>query len=78
VESLKKMSYEKHEPISEEKMLKQRYFGHHTICQMLRDIYILTDNEDIKLKCRIAMAMAKSMHNKLKQYKEAKDNGLPQ
>jgi len=68
------MGYKKVEPISEEKMLKQRYLGHNTICQKLREIYILTDNEDIKLKCRIAMAMAKRMHNKLKEYREK--NGL--
>jgi hypothetical protein len=61
-------------------MKKQRYKGHHTICQTLRDIYALTDNEEIKLKTRIAMSMAKSMHNKLKQYKKEKDalNGIPE
>lgn len=76
VESLRKM-YERYEPISERKMLKQRYKNHNTICQFLRDIYVMTKNEDIKLKCRIAMTMAKKMHEKLKQYKAEAKNGLP-
>lgn len=29
----------------------------------------MTDNEEIRLNCRIAMAMAKKMHEKLKAYK---------
>ncbi len=30
----------------------------------------LTEDEDIRLKARVAMSMAKSMHNRLKKYKE--------
>ena len=67
------MSYKHHKPVSEDVILNPRYIGHHTICQMLRDIYIMTDNEDIKLKCRIGVAMAKSMHEKLKAYKKMQD-----
>ena len=63
------MPYKRREPVSEKRMLRQRYEGHHTICQQLRDIFALTDNEEIKLKCRIAMAMAKAMQDKLKWYK---------
>ena len=63
------MSYPKHEPVSERVMLKQRYAGHHTICQTLRDIYVSVDDEEIKLKLRLATAMAKSMHEKLKAYR---------
>jgi hypothetical protein len=55
-------------------MLKKRYQGHHTICEVLREIYMETKNDDIKLKCRVAMTMAKSMHEKLKQYKLEKQN----
>lgn len=62
------MGYKRVEPVSIEKMLNARYHGHYTICQKLRDIFVKTDNEDIKMDCRIAMAMAKSMHNKLKAY----------
>lgn len=63
------MPYKRREPVPEKEMDKERYEGHHTICQTLRDIYHLTDNEDIKLKCRLAMAMGKAMHEKLKYYK---------
>jgi len=37
----------------------------YSICGVLVEIYNLTDNEEIKLKCRVATAMAKSMSNKL-------------
>ena len=56
-------------PIDTGTMDKHRYEGHHSVCQQLRDIYHMTDNQDIKLKCRLAMAMTKSMHEKLKWYK---------
>lgn len=49
---------------------KKRYEGHFTICQMLRDIFQMTDNEDIRYKCRVAMAMSKKMHEKLKWYRD--------
>jgi len=65
------MSLRKHEPVDESEM------GHvsrnDTICQMLREIYWEADkikNEDIKLKARIATAMAKRMSNKLEEYKK--------
>lgn len=61
--------YNKVEPVPVAKMLKKRYHGHNTICQKLRDIFVATKDEQIKLMCREAMAMAKSMHEKLKQYK---------
>jgi hypothetical protein len=65
------MSYKHREPVPESKMAKTKYEGHHTICQTLRDIYHLTDHEEIKLKCRVAMAMAKAMQDKLKEYRAA-------
>ena len=63
------MGYKKQTPVTEKEMLNDRYNGHHTICQTLRDIYQMTQDEEIRDKCRLAMAMAKSMHNKLKEYK---------
>jgi len=69
------MSYKKYEPVSIKKMLNKRYHGHNTICQKLRDIFVKTEDEDIKLMCREAMAMAKSMHTRLKAYKREKQNG---
>lgn len=70
------MPYPHHEPIDIKEMDRARYDGHHSICQFLRDIYHLADNgetnkEEIRLKARVAMSMAKSMLNKLKEYKEA-------
>jgi len=58
-------------------MRKNRYLGHFTICEKLREIYRMTDNEEIKLKCREAMAMAKRMQEALKTrpgYLESDDN----
>lgn len=68
------MPYKKFKPVSEKVILNERYNGHHTICQTVREIYMMTQNEEIKLKCRLAMAMAKSMHNKLKEYKAKEVN----
>lgn len=62
--------YQKVEPVDVAIMKKKRYHGHNTICEKLREIYMATENEDIKLKCRVAMSMAKKMHEKLKKYKE--------
>jgi hypothetical protein len=67
------MSIRKHKPVSIAKIEKSRYKGHHTICQFLRDIYSLTDNEEIKLKCRIGLSMTKSMHERLKKYRKIMD-----
>lgn len=64
------MSYKRHKPIDVSEMDKTRWLGHHSICQMLRDIYHETNDDEIKIKCRIAMSMAKSMHNKIKALKK--------
>lgn len=64
------MPYKHHDPVPERVMDVSNYEGHHSICQTLRDIYHMTDDEDIKIKCRVAVAMAKSMQKKLKWYKE--------
>ena len=71
------MSYRRREPVPEKAMLKDRYAGHHTICETLREIYQMSSDEDIKLKCRLAMSMAKAMQDRLKKYKkrEAARNG---
>lgn len=64
------MPYKKHTPVSERMMDRRIYEGEHTICQTIRDMYHLTDNEEIRLKCRLAMSMAKSMCEKLMQYRD--------
>lgn len=67
------MPYPHREPVSEREMDRTRYDGHHSICQTLRDIYHLTDNPDAKLKCRLAMAMAKAMTRKMQAYRNIAD-----
>lgn len=57
------------EPVTHDQMMLRRYHGHNTICQILRDIYCMTDDEGIGEKCRLAMGMAKKMQNKLKEYR---------
>lgn len=69
------MSIRIHEPVSEEVMLDDEHIGEHSICQTLRNIYKLADNRKanighIKLQCRVAMSMAKSMNRQLKRYKD--------
>ena len=67
------MPYPRVEPAPEIEMKKQRWKGHHTICETLREIYAMTDNEEIKQKLLQAMGYAKKMHEKLKQYKQAEE-----
>ena len=83
------MPYEKVNPVNEKEMFdtseispanifdmkRKRYDGHNTICQKLREIFMMTDNEEIKLRCRTAMAMAKRMHERLKKYHEESIKG---
>jgi len=61
--------YKRVEPVSIAEIERKRYLGHNTICQKIREVYALTNDEEIKLRCRIMLKMAKSMHNKLKWYK---------
>lgn len=65
------MPYKRVEPVplSEIRGMKKYWGKRHTICQMLREIYSLTDNEEIKMRCRLGMAMAKRMQEKLVEYK---------
>ena len=64
------MPYKRREPVTVREMEKTRWEGHHTVCQTLRDIYQMTDDPEVKLKARLAMAMAKAMHERLKKYKQ--------
>lgn len=57
-----------HEPVSEESM--EWMSPNNSICQVLREIYFSTEDAGVKLKCREATAMAKSMTKKLTEYKE--------
>ena len=64
------VEFREREPIDVSEMDKKRWEGHHSICQTIRDIYHLTNDPDLKLKCRVVMAMTKAMHEKLKTYKD--------
>jgi len=44
------MSYKKVKPVPVNKMMNERYNGHFSICQKLREIYQKTNDEEIKLK----------------------------
>ena len=71
------MPYKRHDPVPESEMDMSRWQGHHSICQMLRDMYHETNDENIKLKCRICMSMAKSMNKRLQYYKHTYVEGIP-
>jgi len=62
------------EPVPESFMDQENKIN--TICETLRQIYHLTDNEEIKLKCRVAMTMAKKMAFKLSAYKWDWEKGI--
>ncbi len=66
--------YKHHEPVDISEMDRSRYQGHHSICQKLRDIFHMTENEEIKIELRICMSMAKSMNSKLQDYKHAEED----
>lgn len=82
------MPYKRRHPVDEREMLKERWAGHHTVCETLREIYrhartiehacgfhelneaIPREHaQNIQQEARLAMAMAKAMQEKLKQYK---------
>ena len=64
----------KHEPVSEEQM--NWVSPKNTICETIRQAYHIIDNEEARLKLRIATAMAKSMSKKLTQYSEEWKKGF--
>lgn len=68
------MPYKRHDPVPESEMDRDRWQGHHSICQFLRDMYHETDDSNLKLKIRVCMAMAKAMNKKLQEYKHAEED----
>lgn len=44
--------------------------GRDNLCSIIRDIYIKTDDEEIKFWCRVAMRMSKNMYHSLTRYKK--------
>lgn len=63
------MPYPKHEPASIEDMEK-RMKGENTLCNTIREMYHITNDEEIRMKCRIAFSMGKAMCERLGFYKE--------
>ena len=59
----------KHKPVPKASMSRKAEVN--TICSVLKDIYWKTNDKEIKLKCRIATSMAKSMSKRLRMYKDA-------
>lgn len=62
----------KNPPIDEDAMLQRLPL--YTICEVLREIYWLSNSEDIRLRVRMATTMAKKMGDKLEEYKCKLDN----
>lgn len=54
-----------------EKMEKS--WPRNTICQVIRTIYQKSEDEEIKLLCRVATFMAKKMDAKLREYNNLYD-----
>jgi hypothetical protein len=55
-------------------MLRPDLHGYNNVCSTVRDIYLITDDEEIKIRCRVAIRMQKSMDAKLRWYKSLFDN----
>ena len=60
--------------MAKEKMDKN--YPENTICQILRTIYIRTEDEEIRTLCRIAVVMAKKMDHKLREHNKSWDEGF--
>lgn len=57
------------EPYPEASM--EKTFPTYTVCEVLRQIYKEAEgNESIRLKCRVAVTMAKHMDAKLREYND--------
>lgn len=54
------------DPVPEEDMALVG--GRYTICEVLREIYRSIEDSEIKMKCRIASSMAKSMAARITKY----------
>lgn len=68
------MPYKIVPPADDADMKKQRYLGHHTICEKLREIWRESNDPNIKMKAKEAMGMAKRMQAKLKIYRDGTIN----
>ena len=51
-------------------MLDRKLHGHDNLCATIRDIYIKSDDLEIKFWCKMAMRMSKNTHKALEKYKQ--------
>ena len=65
------MPYKRHAPCAEADMDATAVEGEIAVFQILRDIYHLTDDEDIKMKCRIGISMARAMSRRIDKYEQS-------
>ena len=61
------MSYPRIKPATVEEMYRDCHPGHFSICQYLRDIHDLSQDEAVKEKVRYCWAWAKRMHTEIKK-----------
>jgi len=57
-------------PYLRRNMENAKLHGHDNLCSTIRDIYLKSTDEDVRLWCRIAMRMSKNMYHALVTYKE--------
>ena len=62
------MDYEPIKPYLKRNMERNRLHGRNTICSTIRDIYMMAEDERIKLMARIAMRQSKNLYTELKGY----------
>ena len=62
------MPYKRHAPCPISEMETSTFQGENAVFQVLRDIYHMTEDENIKMKCRIGISMAQAMMKRLVRY----------
>ena len=64
-------------PYKERWMTRPRLFGWDNLCSTLRDIFITSKDEEVKLLCRMGVQKAKGLYCRLQEHKEAlMENGV--
>jgi len=56
-------------PIRRQSMALYRGWGHDNLCSTLRNIYLMSNDREVRFWCRIAIRMAKNQHRALIDYK---------
>jgi hypothetical protein len=57
-------------PYRESYMHKRNMWGRDNLCSTLRDLYLKTEDEELKFWLRIAVTMTKNMYHSLKEYQQ--------